>query len=209
MKKLLVISVVCLTVVALAGCTHPTSSDVSLKTQNLPLVATTSTSPTLEPLALESSPSAQGVTAMQDKTTPIATQATIQTDKGDIVIKLYPDSAPKTVSNFISKAEAGFYNNLNFHRVEDWVIQGGDPIGTGTGGGKMPTELSEVPFKEGSVGVARGGDIKVSNDAQFFICTTDCNFLTGQYTNFGEVLEGMDVAKQIAIGDKIKSITYQ
>jgi peptidyl-prolyl cis-trans isomerase B (cyclophilin B) len=138
-----------------------------------------------------------------------ATQATINTSKGAIKIKLYPQETPNTVQNFLRKAQANYYQNLIFHRVEDWVIQGGDPLGKGTGGGSMPTELSQTPFKEGSVGVARGGDIKVSNDSQFFICTKDCSWLTGQYTNFGEVTEGMDIVKQIQIGDKILSISYQ
>ena len=91
--------------------------------------------------------------------------------------------------------------------MEDWVVQGGDPKGTGTGGGQMPTELNNMPFKLGSLGVARGGDIRVSNDSQFFICTKDCNWLTGQYTNFGEVTDGMEIAGNIAVGDKIISLT--
>ncbi len=135
------------------------------------------------------------------------TRAKIETSKGIIELELYPDTAPGTVSNFTSKAASGFYKNLTFHRVEDWVIQGGDPVGNGTGGGKMPTELSDVPFVEGSLGVARGGDIKVSNDAQFFICTQECSWLNGQYTIFGKVTKGMDIVKKIAIGDKILSVT--
>lgn len=146
--------------------------------------------------------------SVQETTSPqiTATKAVIKTSKGNITLKLYPDQAPNTVSNFATKSAAGFYDGLTFHRVEDWVIQGGDPLGNGTGGGKMPTELNEVPFAEGSLGVARGGDIRVSNDAQFFICTTDCAWLTGQYTNFGQVIEGMDVAKQIEVGDTIVGI---
>lgn len=149
-----------------------------------------------------------GDTKMNDQTTtPVtANTAIIKTSKGNLTLKLYPDQAPNTVANFAQKSAAGFYSGLTFHRVESWVIQGGDPVGNGTGGGKMPTELNQVPFKTGSVGIARGGDIKVSNDAQFFICTTDCDWLTGQYTNFGEVTEGMDVATEVEVGDKILSI---
>ena len=135
--------------------------------------------------------------------------ATILTSKGNIIVKLYPDSAPKTVANFESKAKSDYYKNMTFHRVEDWVIQGGDPLGTGTGGGTMPTEFSQVAFKEGSLGVARGGNRNVSNDSQFFVCTKDCAWLTGEYTNFGEVISGMDVAKKIAVGDKILGITLE
>lgn len=130
----------------------------------------------------------------------------LATSKGTLRLKLYGAKAPKTVANFLQKAQNNFYNGLTFHRVEDWVIQGGDPLGNGTGGGSMPTELNQEPFKIGSLGVARGGDINISNDSQFFICTADCSWLTGAYTNFGEVISGMDIAKQIAIGDKIQSI---
>ena len=138
-----------------------------------------------------------------------ATTWTIVTSKGTIKVKLYPEEAPKTVANFASKAQAGYFDNLTFHRVEDWVVQGGDPQGTGMGGGKMDTELNSMPFKTGSVGVARGGDIKVSNDSQFFICTQDCSWLNNQYTNFGEVVEGMDVVSTMAVGDKIISMQVE
>lgn len=137
------------------------------------------------------------------------TKATIKTSKGDIVLMLYPKDAPNTVANFAQKAQSGFYNNLIFHRVEDWVIQGGDPAGNGTGGGEMPTELNDKPFVVGSLGVARRNDIKVSNDAQFFITKKDSSFLNGQYTNFGIVTSGIDVVNQIQIGDKILSITLE
>lgn len=135
--------------------------------------------------------------------------ATVTTSKGSFVIKLDPTSAPKTVDNFVSKANSDFYKDLTFHRVEDWVVQGGDPDGNGTGGGSMPTELSQTPFVRGSVGVARGMDIKISNDAQFFICTKDCDWLTGAYTLFGQVTEGMDVVDAMEIGDTIKSISVE
>lgn len=135
-----------------------------------------------------------------------AKTVTLTTNKGAVTLRLYPEKAPKTVANFLAKAKSGFYNALTFHRVEDWVVQGGDPLGTGTGGGSMPTELNDVPFKIGSLGVARGGNKAISNDAQFFICTKDCSWLTGDYTNFGEVVEGMEVVNQIQIGDTINSI---
>ncbi|MEO8631894.1 MAG: peptidylprolyl isomerase [Chloroflexota bacterium] len=134
--------------------------------------------------------------------------ATMELAKGGVVqLALRPDKAPNTVATFVSKANAGFYNNLTFHRVVgDFVAQGGDPQGTGSGGGNQPTELSDLPFCKGSLGIARGGDIKVSNDSQFFICTGTCRHLDGQYTNFGQVTSGIDIALGIKIGDKIKSI---
>lgn len=133
-------------------------------------------------------------------------KAIIKTSKGDIAIDLYNQDAPKTVENFVSKAHSGFYNTLTFHRVEDWVIQGGDPKGNGTGGGNMKTELNKKPFVVGSVGVARGSDITISNDSQFFITKKDAGWLNGQYTNFGIVTSGMDVVEKIEIGDKILEI---
>lgn len=155
-----------------------------------------------------SSPSASiaPTTSPESQVTTSATRAIITTAKGKMTIELYPSETPITVKNFVEKARSGYYNNLTFHRVESWVIQGGDPLGNGTGGGKMPTELSSRPFEIGSVGVARGGDIKVSNDSQFFICTDDCSWLTGQYTNFGKVISGFEVAKKIEIGEKIQAI---
>lgn len=141
--------------------------------------------------------------------TPTQTQAIIQTSKGAITLMLYPNDAPNTVANFVKKAKSGFYNGLTFHRVEDWVIQGGDPKGDGTGGGSMPTELNTKPFVVGSLGVARGNDIKVSNDSQFFITKKDASWLNNQYANFGIVAKGMDVVNKIAIGDKILGITAE
>lgn len=134
---------------------------------------------------------------------------TISTSKGDIELELYPLAAPKTVENFLKKAQEGFYNNLTWHRVEDWVIQGGDPEGDGTGGGDQPTELNDLTFSLGSVGIARGGDIRINNDSQFFIVKKDSNFLDKQYTNFGKVTKGIDVVSQIEIGDKILSVKSQ
>lgn len=135
--------------------------------------------------------------------------AIIKTTKGDITLQLYNQDAPNTVANFIQKAKTGFYNNLTFHRVEDWVIQGGDPKGNGTGGGVMVTELNNKPFVEGSLGVARGGDIRYSNDAQFFITKTKADWLDQRYTNFGIVTSGMDVVNKMEVGDKILGITIQ
>ncbi len=135
--------------------------------------------------------------------------AVIKTSKGDISLTLFGKDAPKTVKNFIDKAKSEYYKNLAFHRVEDWVVQGGDPKGDGSGGGQMQTELNELPFIEGSLGIARRGDIKVSNDSQFFITKSEASHLNGKYTNFGVVTKGMDVVKSMAIGDKILGIEIE
>jgi peptidyl-prolyl cis-trans isomerase B (cyclophilin B) len=134
--------------------------------------------------------------------------ATITTPKGTIKMDLYGDSAPITVYNFISKAQNKYYDGLKFHRVEDWVIQGGDPKGNGTGGTtNIPTELNNRPYVAGSVGMARMNDPKVQNDSQFFITKSESSHLNGQYTNFGQVTSGLEVVEKIEIGDKITSLT--
>lgn len=134
----------------------------------------------------------------------------LDTKYGPVEIELFADKAPKTVENFLSKIQSGFYNNLTFHRVvSGFVVQGGDPTGTGTGGGKISSEINNIPFKRGSLGLARTPDTKeVSNDSQFFICLTDdqCSHLTGEYVNFGQVISGMEYVDQIKQGDKIIEI---
>jgi cyclophilin family peptidyl-prolyl cis-trans isomerase len=139
-------------------------------------------------------------------------KATITLEKGGtIVIQLRPDKAPKTVSNFAFRANKGLYDGLTFHRVvANFVVQGGDPDGNGTGGGEQCTELSDLPFLKGAVGIARKPTpIEVSNGAQFFICTGACHHLDGQYTNFGTVTAGQDIADAIKVGDKIKTIKVE
>lgn len=134
----------------------------------------------------------------------------IKTKDGEIVLKLYQDLAPKTVANFINKANSGFYKGLIFHRViPEFMAQGGDPLGTGTGGGNQKSEINNIPFVRGTIGLARGDDKAISNDSQFFICfsTEGCQHLTGDYVNFGEVISGLDVLDKINQGDKIIDIT--
>ncbi len=138
--------------------------------------------------------------------------AVIKTSKGDISVTLFGKEAQKTVANFIGKSKSNFYKGLIFHRVEDWVVQGGDPAGKGTGGNAIQTELNSKPFIEGSLGMAASSDMqigqgaRISNDSQFFITTKDADWLNGQYTNFGIVTSGMDVVSRIKIGDKILGI---
>ncbi len=132
--------------------------------------------------------------------------ATITTTKGDITVEFYEQDAPISVFNFVQKAKAGFYNNKTFHRVEDWVTQGGDPNGDGTGGGNIPVEFNQRPFIVGSLGQASRGDGQVQNDSQFFITKSDASWLNGKYTNYGMVTSGMDVVNNIEIGDKIQNI---
>ena len=139
-----------------------------------------------------------------------ASKATVELAKGGtFTIALRPDKAPQTVDRFAGKARSGFYNNLTFHRVEDWVVQGGDPSGNGTGGEKVPSEYNDLSFKLGAVGIARGPDPAINNGSQWFVVKRDSTFLDTQYTNFGQVTAGMDVVNGVKIGDKIKSITIE
>ena len=136
-----------------------------------------------------------------------ATSATVElANGGSFTFTLRPDKAPQTVERFAGKARSGFYDNLIFHRVEDWVVQGGDPKGTGTGGERVPSEYNDLSFKLGAVGIARGQDPAFNNDSQWFVVKKDSTFLDKQYTNFGQVTSGMEVVMGIKIGDKIKTI---
>jgi len=157
------------------------------------------------------SPSAgEKKTATPTPTPKPATKATVELAKGgSFTIALRPDKAPQTVDRFAGKARSGFYNTLTFHRVEDWVVQGGDPLGTGSGGEKVPSEYNDLAFKLGAVGIARGPDPAINNGSQFFVVKKDSTFLDKQYTNFGNVTAGMDVVNGVNIGDKIKTITVE
>jgi peptidyl-prolyl cis-trans isomerase B (cyclophilin B) len=141
--------------------------------------------------------------------------ATIDTDRGDIVVELYASEAPKTVANFEKLSKDGFYNNLTFHRVEPgFVVQGGDPAGNGSGGPgyELPAEISPTEkHLRGTLAMARRGDQvnpdRKSSGSQFYICLAPAPFLDGQYTVFGSVVEGMNVVDQIKVGDHIKKVT--
>lgn len=138
--------------------------------------------------------------------------AVIHTSKGEITCELYPKKAPLSVTNFIQLAEGGFYNGLIFHRVvPNFVIQGGDPQGTGTGGPgyTLASEIS-LPHQKGALAWARLPDHvnpqKKSSGSQFYITLEKIPYLDGEYTVFGQTVAGMDVIKQIEQGDVIKKI---
>jgi peptidyl-prolyl cis-trans isomerase B (cyclophilin B) len=147
------------------------------------------------------------MTSPSSSPTPGAKTATVElASGGTFTFTLRPDKAPQTVARFAEKSRSGFYNDKIFHRVEDWVVQGGDPQGTGTGGEKVPSEYNDLSFKLGSVGIARGQDPAINNGSQFFVVKKDSAFLDKQYTNFGLVTSGIEVVQSIQIGDKIKTI---
>jgi peptidyl-prolyl cis-trans isomerase B (cyclophilin B) len=138
------------------------------------------------------------------------TLATLQTDMGDITIKFFYDKAPKHVENFIDLSSRGYYDGTMFHRViPGFMIQGGDPFtknaedathqyGTGgNGNNRLKAEFNDVSHKRGVVSMARATDPN-SASSQFFIVVKDAPNLDGQYSAFGEVVAGMDVADKIA-----------
>jgi peptidyl-prolyl cis-trans isomerase B (cyclophilin B) len=136
-------------------------------------------------------------------------EATIATDKGDIVVSLDPARAPRTVNNFVFLAREGFYDGLTFHRVVgDFVIQGGCPEGTGRGGPgyRFEDEPVQGEYTAGALAMANAGPN--TNGSQFFICTVDDRHkLTKSYNLFGQVVKGMEVVTSIRKGDVMRSVT--
>jgi peptidyl-prolyl cis-trans isomerase B (cyclophilin B) len=136
-------------------------------------------------------------------------QATITTDRGDIVIDLDPGRAPASVNNFVFLAREGFYDGLTFHRVvDDFVIQGGCPEGSGRGnpGYRFDDEPVIGEYEAGAVAMANSGPN--TNGSQFFICTVDDRRkLARSYNLFGQVVSGMDVVTSVRQGDVMKSVT--
>ena len=129
---------------------------------------------------------------------------TLQTNKGSTEIELFPGEAPKTVENFTKLAQDGFYDGLVFHRViPDFMIQGGCPEGTGTGGPgyQFEDEFNEHKVERGALAMANAGPN--TNGSQFFIVTTDAApWLDGKHTVFGKVAKGQDVADRISMVDR-------
>ena len=127
------------------------------------------------------------------------TNATMQTNHGTIELELFDDDAPKTVENFTKLARDGFYDGVIFHRViPDFMIQGGDPTGTGSGGPgyQFEDEFNDNKVVRGALAMANAGPN--TNGSQFFIVTADaCPWLDGKHTVFGRVTSGMDVVDTI------------
>jgi peptidyl-prolyl cis-trans isomerase B (cyclophilin B) len=137
-------------------------------------------------------------------------QATVETNRGTIELELYPEHAPKTVNNFVFLAREGFYDGVTFHRViPNFVIQGGDPTGTGTGGPgyRFEDEVKNNPLKHetGVISMANAGP--GTNGSQFFITHSPQSHLNGKHTVFGKVIEGQDVVNAIRQGDAMIRVT--
>ena len=138
-------------------------------------------------------------------------RARITTEKGDIVFTFYPEDAPLHSAAFIKLARAGFYDGLTFHRVEPgFVIQGGCPEGTGTGGPgyNLDAEFNDNPHIKGTVAMARSSNPN-SAGSQFYICLDDAPFLNKQYTVFGHVVEGQSVVDAIRKGDAMTTVAIE
>ncbi len=137
-------------------------------------------------------------------------RVTMETNRGTIEIELYPQHAPKTVNNFVFLAREGFYDGVTFHRViNNFVVQGGDPTGTGTGGPgyRFEDEVKNNPLKHetGVLSMANAGPN--TNGSQFFITHSPQPHLNGKHTVFGKVTKGMDVVNAIRQGDTMTRLT--
>src|SRR5690625_5020762 len=141
------------------------------------------------------------------------TKATIQFENGEkIVLQLFPEDAPGTVENFVKLAKDEFYDGLTFHRViPDFVIQGGCPIGDGTGGPgytiKCETEGNTTKHERGSLSMDHAG--KDTGGSQFFICHSAQPHLDGVHTVFGKVIKGIEVVDRVQAGDVIEKVTIE
>ncbi len=138
-------------------------------------------------------------------------RATITTDRGSIVMELDPKLAPNTVNHFVALSRAGFYDGLTFHRVvPEFVIQGGDPEGSGRGGPgyKWADEPVKGEYRLGAVAMANAGPD--TNGSQFFVCIDDCSRkLTKSYNLFGYVVDGIDVATNTQVGDVMRTVVIE
>ncbi|MEW6524133.1 MAG: peptidylprolyl isomerase [Bacillota bacterium] len=135
-------------------------------------------------------------------------QFTITTERGNIVVEVYPTLMPKTVANFQKLVNRKFYDGLAFHRVEEWVVQGGDPAGDGSGGPGWSIKLEvhpELKNVRGALAMARSTHPD-SAGSQFYILKDDAEWLDGHYAVFGKVISGMEVVDQLEEGDRMLAV---
>ena len=192
-----------LLVALLAGCSAqetPTPTQTPIHT--LTPVPTPSPAPTIK---LYSAPPPMIIDTNKNYT------AIIETVKGNITLELFAKDVPVTVNNFVFLAREGFYNNCTFHRViPDFVAQGGDPTGTGTGtpGYYIPNEITSHTHVAGALSMART-IVPDTNGCQFFICYTDQHGLDGLYSVFGQLISGMDVLQSLTPRNPDTHPTYK
>lgn len=145
--------------------------------------------------------------AIVEKGKKYSAKIKVKDEKDPIVIELAADEAPYTVSNFVNLANNKFYDGIIFHRViADFMAQGGDPTGTGTGGPgyKFNDEPNKLTHQRGSISMANSGPN--SNGSQFFICFIPCPWLNGKHTVFGKVTSGMDVVDRLEVGTIMETV---
>ncbi|MBW2615341.1 MAG: peptidylprolyl isomerase [Deltaproteobacteria bacterium] len=136
-------------------------------------------------------------------------RVTIETNRGDMELELYPEHAPKTVNNFVFLAQDGFYDGIVFHRViSDFMVQGGDPTGTGRGGPgyKFEDEVAENPLRHDAKVISMANAGPNTNGSQFFITHSPQPHLDGMHTVFGKVVEGQDIVDAIQQGDRMVKV---
>jgi len=134
-------------------------------------------------------------------------RVSMKTSRGEMVIELFADAAPNTVKNFLDLTNKGYYNGLSFHRViPNFMIQGGCPHGTGTGGPgyKINCEINPNKHQRGSLSMAHAGPN--TGGSQFFICHSPQSHLDGVHTVFGKVIEGVDIVDKVQKDDKIEEV---
>jgi cyclophilin family peptidyl-prolyl cis-trans isomerase len=204
-------------VCALIACSPAREETTTITTETTETIAATDTTVTTDTAATTATSGTTTTAATATSAAKPATQekpmsqsqikvAEIKTTAGDIHIRFFPDVAPNHVKNFIDLAQKGFYNNTKFHRViPGFMIQGGDPNtvsgdpgswGTGGSPTKLKAEFNSIPHRRGIVSMARSNDPN-SASSQFFIVVADSTFLDNNYTVFGQVTKGMDVADKI------------
>jgi len=200
MKKILYVITLFLAASLLTACTNNKQ-----QTSNLNLNNNLDLNPGLDLGTQTNNQNTMGISNQADLVKEYS-QAVINTSLGEITVKFYNDESPVTVNNFLNLAQAGFYDNTKFHRViKDFMIQGGDPnsrsentdlYGTGGPGYKFNDEINNRKLVAGSLAMANSGPN--TNGSQFFIVTApETSWLDGMHTNFGEVISGMDVVRQI------------
>ena len=202
-KSMAILACLALLLTPSPGCTS--------KSQPVPNGA--SGSPHAEPMtAVSLKPSNSNPDLSVDDSGLSRVSAVIATSKGTIRFKLYPKDAPETVHRLIELIQSGFYNGLKFHQVwPNFLIQTGDPQGTGLGGSgkKLKAELNNRPHNEGTMGMARLKSDPDSADSQFYICLAPAPQLNREYTVFGLVVEGINIAKKIQKDDVVQQIYFE
>jgi len=136
-------------------------------------------------------------------------RVTIETNRGDMELELYPEHAPKTVNNFVFLAQDGFYDGIVFHRViSDFMVQGGDPTGTGRGGPgyQFEDEVAENPLRHEAKVISMANAGPNTNGSQFFITHSPQPHLDGMHTVFGKVVEGQEIVDAIQQGDRMVKV---